>query len=161
LKDLTIDRQFPLWRTLMNDGLLRCGIRHLSRPVVRTGARRAFFAGLVVLLAGCGNTPTTLVHGKPVSYWVRALHDSDVRLRKRAVAALGNVGPADPAAIPALIEAVSDRNAKVRSEAILTLLKLGPAAKDAIPILTQAQKDPDAQVRMYATKAQERIGSGQ
>jgi HEAT repeat protein len=119
------------------------------------------FAGLTALLAGCGPTPATLAHGKPVSYWVQALRDPDVRVRKRAVASLGNVGPADPAAMPALMQAVSDRNAKVRGEAILALLKLGPAAKDAIPVLTQAQRDPDAQVRNYATKALERIGHAQ
>ena len=145
----------------MNSGLRTLGMRRLSYLVLRTDARRAVFAGLAVLLTGCGNTPATLAHGKPVRYWVQALHDSDVRVRKRAVAALGNVGSADPAAIPALMEAVSDRNAKVRGEAILALLKLGPAVKDAIPVLTQAQKDPDAQVRTYAAKALERIGSGQ
>jgi HEAT repeat protein len=121
----------------------------------------AVFAGLTVLLTGCDHTPATLAHGKPVSYWVQALHDSDVRVRKMAVASLGNVGPADPAAIPALMQAVNDRNAKVRGEAILALLKLGPAAKDAIPVLTQAQKDRDPQVRGYATKALERIRNGQ
>jgi HEAT repeat protein len=127
--------------------------------------RRHLFSTVVVLfagvLAGCDPTPATLVHGKPVSYWVQAMHDSDVRVRKRAVGALGNVGPADPAAIPALIQAVSDRNAKVRGEAILALLKLGPAAKAAIPVLTQAQNDRDAQVRTYATKALEGIDNGQ
>jgi HEAT repeat protein len=120
---------------------------------------QVLLAGLVVLLVGCGKTPATLAHGKPVSHWVHALNDTDVRVRKKAVAALGNVGPVDPAAIPALIGAVKDQNAKVRGEAILALLKIGPAAKEAIPVLTQAQKDKDAQVRSYAAKALERIGN--
>src|SRR5262245_53444420 len=101
-------------------------ISSLPSVVAQTGARRALIPGLAVLLAGCGNTRVTVAHGKPVSYWVRALRNSDARVRKKAVAALGNVGPADAAAIPALMEAVSDRNAKVRGDAILALLKLGP-----------------------------------
>lgn len=116
--------------------------------------------GLVALLVGCGKTPATLAHGKPVHYWVQALQDADARVRIKAVHSLGNVGPADPAAIPALSRAVSDRDAKVRGEAILALLRIGPAAKEAIPVLTEAQKDKDAQVRCYAAKALERIGSG-
>ena len=144
----------------MNGGRLKMVLRYFSYPVVRTSVAQAFFAGLVVFLSGCGKTPATLAHGKPVSHWVQALQDSDVRVRTRAVTALGNVGPADPAAIPALIAAVKDRNAKVRGEAILALLKLGPAAKDAIPVLTQAQKDQDAQVRTHAAKALQRIDSG-
>ncbi|HLJ94008.1 MAG TPA: HEAT repeat domain-containing protein [Gemmataceae bacterium] len=116
--------------------------------------------GLTVLLIGCARTPATQAHGKPVSFWVQALHDADARVRKRAVHSLGNVGAADPAAIPALIEAVQDRDAKVRGEAILALLRIGPDAKEAIPILTEAQKDKDPQVRSYAVKALEKMGSG-
>ena len=68
------------------------------------------------------------------------------------------MGPADPAAIPALIEAVKDRDAKVRGEAILALLRIGPEAKEAIPTLAEAQKDKDPQVRSYAAKALAKIG---
>ena len=141
----------------MNSGTLKRDRRCLFHLVMRTTAQM-LAAGLVVLLTGCGKAPVTLAHGRPVSHWVGALHDSDARVRKRAAAALGNVGPADGAAIPALIEAVKDRDAAVRGEAILALLKLGPAAKDAIPVLTQAQTDRDARIRSYATKALERIG---
>jgi HEAT repeat protein len=142
----------------MNRGLLKRVPRYFSHPLLRTSTTRTLFASLLIVLAGCRETPVTSAHGKPVSHWVGALRDSDARVRKRAVAALGNVGPADKAAIPALIEAVKDRDATVRGEAILALLKLGPAAKDAIPVLTQAQRDRDAQVRSYATKALEKIG---
>jgi HEAT repeat protein len=115
--------------------------------------------GSVLLLFGCGQTAAPLAHGKPVSHWVQALHAGDARLRKKAAEVLGNVGTADPAAIPALIGAVKDRDAKVRRAAILALFKIGPAAEEAIPVLTEAQKDHDAQVRSYAAKALKRIQS--
>jgi HEAT repeat protein len=117
--------------------------------------------GLLVLLVGCGKPPATLSHGKPVAYWVQALQDSDVKVRRRAVQSLGNVGVADPATVPALIGAAKDRDAKVRGEAILALLRIGPDAREAIPVLTEAQKDKDAQVRSYAAKALQKIADGQ
>ena len=117
--------------------------------------------GIALLAAGCGQPRATLAHAKPVSHWVGALHDPDARVRHKAVQALGNVGPADPAAIPALIEAVKDQDAKVREEAILALLKIGPAAKKAIPALTEAARDKNVQVRSYAVKALAKIGGGE
>ncbi|HEV3256000.1 MAG TPA: HEAT repeat domain-containing protein, partial [Gemmataceae bacterium] len=90
-------------------------------------------AVLAALLSGCGKPQPTTAGGKPVSYWVEALHDRDARLRKQAAFKLGNVGPADAAALPALIGALKDRDARVRCEAILALVKFGPDAKEAIP----------------------------
>src|SRR5262245_46715420 len=59
---------------------------------------------LAILLAGCGRSSVPLaVHGKPVAHWLQALHESDTKSRRKAVEALGNVGAADPAVIPALI----------------------------------------------------------
>jgi HEAT repeat protein len=46
---------------------------------------------------------------------------------------LGNIGPGDPAALPALTGALKDADAGVRCEAVLALLKYGPGAKEAIP----------------------------
>jgi HEAT repeat protein len=112
------------------------------------------------LLAGCGETAPVVSHGKPVSYWVEALRAGDVRVRKQAVLALGHVGSADPAAVPALIGAVKDREVEVRRAAVLALLNLGPQAREAVPVLTAAQKDVDTKVRSYAVKALERIQGG-
>jgi HEAT repeat protein len=122
--------------------------------------RRCWLFGLVLLLGGCGPAPPLLVHYKPVRYWLEALHDPDPRLRRKAVDALGNVGSADRAVIPALVAAVKDADAGVRRQAVLTLLKLGPAAQEAIPVLTEAHKDTDPRVRSYAAKALERIRGG-
>ncbi len=128
----------------------------------RTGAfthpARLLVAWVVLFSGGCGGSPAPLtVHDKPVAHWLQALHDPDARTRRKAIEALGNVGGADPAVIPALIEALNDREAGVRGAAVLALLKIGPEASEAVPALRKAQKDKDAKVRSYATKALERI----
>ena len=91
-----------------------------------------------------------------VGAWCNML-DPDPVKRQRAVKALGHVGTADPAAIPAITEALKDSNTRVRAEAALALLNAGLAAKDAVPGLEKAQNDKDAMVRSYARKALERI----
>src|SRR5439155_3624304 len=120
--------------------------------------QRGLVLALAILVDGCGGPPTPLtVHDKPVTHWLQALHDPDARARRKAIEALSNVGSADPAVIPALIEALNDREAGVRGAAILALLKIGPEASDAVPALRKAQKDKDVKIRTYATKALERI----
>lgn len=122
--------------------------------------RRLLFI-LVCLVGGCSKAEPTLAGGKPVSHWVQALQSPDARLRKQAAFKLGNVGPADPAALPALIGALKDRDSVVRREAIMAVLKCGPAAREAIPALTDLQKNAsDAPTRTSATKALEKLQSG-
>src|SRR5437868_15259309 len=89
----------------------------------------------VAAFAGCGPTPPKTAHYQPVSHWVTALKDPDAKVRKQAVRILGNVGPNDPAAIPALTQALADADAAVRIEAIVALMKIGPPAKEAIRAL--------------------------
>lgn len=121
---------------------------------------RWFGAALLVLaalLGGC-KAPQTAVGGKSVQHWVEALQAPDVQLRKKAAAKLGNVGKADPAAVPALVGALNDPDAEVRVEVILALVKLGPAARDAAPKLGEmARDDPDEAVRASAGRALEKI----
>jgi HEAT repeat protein len=113
---------------------------------------------LALLLTGCGQAPPALSGGKPVSYWVQALKDSDPALRKKAAFKLGNAGPADAAVVPALLAALKDEDAGVRSAGILALVKFGPDAREAIPTLAaMEQDDSDDQVRDYAAKARIRI----
>ncbi|SRR5258708_988200 len=113
---------------------------------------------ILVLLVGCAQkSDPILSHGKPVSYWIQALNASDAKERKKAVEALGYVGPADSAVIPALVGAVKDQDAAIRAQAVLALLNISPDAKEAIPVLTEAQNDNDALVREYAGKAIKRI----
>jgi HEAT repeat protein len=116
------------------------------------------FAILMVGAIGCGKAQPTLAGGKPVSYWVEATHNPDPRVRKQAVFKLGNVGPTDPAALPAVTEALKDTDAGVRRVAILALVKFGGDARSALPVLTELrQRDRDAQVRSDAAKALDRI----
>jgi HEAT repeat protein len=110
-----------------------------------------------LFLSGCGQKGPVQSKGQPVSHWLEALNDPDVKVRKKAVTALGHVGKADPAAIPALAGAVSDPDVEVRQAAVLALLNLGPEAQDAVPVLTDARNDTDARVREYAEKALARI----
>jgi HEAT repeat protein len=109
---------------------------------------------LTIACCGCGRATPTLAGGKPVSHWVEALQSPDSATRKYAVAKLGNVGPADAAAFPALLGALKDRDAAVRREAVLAVMKAGPQAEDAVPVLTELQqKDKDAKVRVDAGRA--------
>jgi HEAT repeat protein len=114
----------------------------------------AALPALALLAAGCGEPAAMTAGGKPVSHWLQALQDPDARVRKKAVTKLGNVGTADPAAIPAVAAALKDRDARVRVEAALALLKLGPAAKEAEAALAEAARtDPDGRVRDCAARA--------
>jgi HEAT repeat protein len=116
---------------------------------------------VVALAAGCGQSKQPLLsHGETIQHWVETLKDHDPAKRKKAVTALGHVGAADPAAIPAVTSALKDPDARVRAQAALALLNIGPTAKDAVPALQEAQKDHDATVRAYAQKALQRIRDG-
>jgi HEAT repeat protein len=92
------------------------------------------------------------------SKWAEALRDPDPKVRKKAAFTLGNIGPSDPAVLPALLEALRDKDAQVRCEAILALVKYGTQAQEAVPPLTELRdRDPDGRVRSYAAKALERL----
>jgi len=113
---------------------------------------------LVILLAGCAKKDEPVIaHGKPVAHWLEELKKPDAKARKKATGALGLVGKADPAAIPALIRALKDSDATVRDTAVLALLNIGPGAKEAVPALTESSTDQDATVRSHAAKAVARL----
>jgi hypothetical protein len=112
---------------------------------------------LLGLAAGCGKPQPLLAGGKPVAHWVEALRSPDAKLRKQAATKLGNVGPSDPAALPALTAALKDPDPAVRCEVILALAKFGPAASDSTALLIEAQKDQHPKVRAYAARALEKI----
>ena len=114
---------------------------------------------VVPLQIGCGRSRPTQVGGKPVEHWIQELKNPDAKARKHAVAKLGNVGPSDPAAWPAIRATLDDADPTVRAEAILAVLKFGKAAQDAIPTLTRLKNDADPQVRDYAAKAITRLQS--
>jgi HEAT repeat protein len=95
--------------------------------------------------------------GKPIDYWLEAVKKPALKTRMKAADVLGNVGPIDRRAIPALIDAVKDRDARVRDAAILGLSKIGRPAASAESVLQEATKDKDATVRSHALTALERV----
>src|SRR5437660_8597859 len=90
-------------------------------------------------LAGCHKEQPLLAGGKSVAHWIERSRDPSDKVRKEAVAKLGNVGNADPAVLPALIAALKDQNSGVRRVAIVGILKYGPEASDARDQLTVVQ----------------------
>src|SRR5689334_21826119 len=98
---------------------------------------------LALLAGGCRERPVATAKyfdGEPVEHWLAEMKSLDARKRKHAVDVLGNVGPIDPAAIPALTAALKDKDAKVRAAAVLALSKIGRAAASAAPELEAAAK---------------------
>jgi HEAT repeat protein len=116
---------------------------------------------LTILLGGCSEPKATIAGGKPVAHWLQAVHNPDAKVRKKAVSKLGNIGAADPAALPALIGALKDRSPAVRGEAILALLKCGSIPSEAISVFVELQRnDRNAKVRGYASQALAKIQVG-
>ena len=64
--------------------------------------RRILLVILLVSHCGCGRTEPTMAGSK----WANALHDADAKVRRKAAFTLGNVGPSDPAVLPALVGAL-------------------------------------------------------
>jgi HEAT repeat protein len=119
--------------------------------------RSVIIAMAVLILAGCSGSPEAAYADKPVSHWLKAMESPDVKERKKAAEVLGNVGPSDPAAIPALIKALDDNDAKVRDAAVLSLSKLGRVAEKAADALDGLKSDPDRSVRQHAVQAAKRV----
>ncbi len=121
---------------------------------------RGWMAIALIASFGCGSPigPGELYYGdKPVSYWLKAIESTDAKIRKKAADVLGNVGPSDPAAIPALIRALKDRDPRVRDAAVLALSKLGRAAEPAADSLDSLTSDRDPLVRQHAAMAAARV----
>jgi HEAT repeat protein len=113
----------------------------------------------LLITGGCAHKAgPALAGGKPPDYWLKNASNPDIRLRKEAIAKLGNFGAADPQVLPALTGALHDADAGVRSEAVLALAKLGAAAKPAVlDLQSLSQSDPDAKVRDFAARAVEKL----
>ena len=122
--------------------------------------RTMLVLGLVAIAAGCHRekVPTEkYFSGQPVAHWVEELKSGNSRARKKAVDVLGNVGPADPAAIPALTRALKDPDTAVRDAAVLALSKIGAPAAEARPALEELTRDPSPTIRGHAVTALDRI----
>src|SRR5262245_25572002 len=117
-----------------------------------------------VILAGpvgCGGDhplSTQATTKAQVERQLQSLRSEDAGVRRSAAAALGEVGRADPRAVPALAEALKDRDWNVHREAGYALAKSGPEAAGAVEALTVALGDAGANVRQAAAYALGRIG---
>ncbi len=126
------------------------------------GSRLAVSCLLLVCCTACSKAPPppTLSGGKPIEFRLDSIHSPDPHVRKEAVFKLGNVGPADPGVVPALIAALDDVDSTVRTEAIIALAKTGDGAKTAQAKLADLKsRDPDPRVRDAATKALARLST--
>ena len=129
---------------------------------------------LAVLLAGLGllvpGSPAYLPslvgqysryqQGHSLGYWVRALGGTDPGVRRRAIFALGAMGPDAAEAAPALGTILTgDLDAEDRHQAALALAKMAPASGAAVPDLARAlDGDEEPAVRMNAAFALGRLG---
>ena len=123
--------------------------------------RRIILASMLSALAlGCSRTDVPkekYFDGEPVDHWLEGIKSPDAKIRKKAADVLGNVGPVDPRAVPALIAAVKDKDAKVRDAAVLGLSKIGAPASAGESALEEATKDKDPTVRSHAASALARV----
>lgn len=119
--------------------------------------KRLLFITVLLSLSGCGDAVSTPAGAK----WAKVLQDPDVKTRKKAAFTLGNLGPSDPAVMPALLGALKDPAAEVRRESIVALVKCGADAKTALPVLAiLRQTDRDLKVRDYAARAISKLQDG-
>jgi HEAT repeat protein len=115
---------------------------------------------IVAALAGCKGKPEQppQAGGKPIGHWLDAMHDPNVKARAEAALKLGNVGAADPRALPALIEGLADPESPVRHAAMDGIVKLGAGAKDAVPALQKIRdSDVDPKLRDLAGRMLQHI----
>ena len=121
--------------------------------------RFALLCALFSVGCGTGTVPTAkYFFEKPVSHWLTQATNANPKVRLKAVEVLGNVGPVDPGAIPALIVALKDKDAKVRTAAVVGLAKIGSAADAALPTLRElADLEKNQSVRKHIQTAIARL----
>lgn len=87
-----------------------------------------------------------------------AMKDKDERVRREAMWALGNMGPAASAAVPALAAAMSDPRPRQRVHAAFNLWKVEGKTERVIPTLNRAleEKDEDAMADLFGLLSQMR-----
>ena len=106
---------------------------------------RRWIMGPVVILTGVisgrasGAPPQEpAASGRPLDAWVRQLRDAEVRGRRQAARALGQMGPAARPAVTALAQALGDPDTEVARRAARALRRIGPGAAPAVPVWIQA-----------------------
>jgi len=88
---------------------------------------------------------------------IRALNDTDPRVRELSAHAVANLGPAAAVAVPALTRLLSEPVEGNRLSACAALATIGPAAHESLPHLRLAATDPSPVVGRCAKSAIARI----
>jgi HEAT repeat protein len=92
---------------------------------------------------------------RSLSSWIADLKAPAPQTRNAAAYAIGGMGSAAKAAVPALVQALADTTnpPAVRYPVCVALREIGPEAKDAVPALTVALDDRNDDVAAMARKA--------
>ncbi len=130
-------------------------------------------AAVVLLGLGCGedegSDPASNAEvqaepqyqGKPLSQWAQALQDKkQVRVRRQAAKALGEIGQDAQPQLPALEQALGNpgEDALVRYNAAVSILRISGDGGRVVPALMMMLNNPDLDSQYRAALALERVG---
>src|SRR5579859_4575249 len=90
---------------------------------------------------------------------IKVLEDSAPAVQKRALGALGVIGPKAKQAVGPVSKFLQNKDAKVRALAAWVLGEMGPAARPVADSLAKALRDADSDARRLAAEALHEIGS--
>jgi serine/threonine-protein kinase len=132
--------------------------RQRQRRVWPRHKRQLFLAACLVMLLG------TLIgafwlhsarnDSRAESLWIESLRHSHAAVRAEAARALGDLGPAAKAGVPALIAVLDDSDPEVRGSAVRALERIGGSATLAVPSLIRLSKSDESEsVRHLALHA--------
>lgn len=125
----------------------------MRRTLLVTTVALAATALIAPIVSAQGRAAEPTFQDRTLSSWVQDLKALAPYTRNQAAYAIGGMGPAAVAAVPALIEALKDPEPSVRFPVCIALREIGPNAKDAIPALTAALDDRNDDVAAMARKA--------
>jgi HEAT repeat protein len=92
---------------------------------------------------------------------LETVKNGDAELRRLAILAIADIGPAAAAAVPNLIALLrADPDIEMREKAAVALEKIGPSAAAAVPTLVEKLKDVDEarNIRIKCAMALQKIG---
>lgn len=89
---------------------------------------------------------------------IKKLSSSDPKIRSRAMATLGKIGPPARLAVPTLLSTMKDSDGALRQEAAAALKKIGPPEKSEKTLLDKSLHDSSPEVRAYAAEAIGKLG---
>ena len=131
-----------------------------ERSIV-AGAACAIGWAVIALVPFCRPATAAESEGDPrVARLVERLKQGEFEERRRAADALGDLGPAAAASVPALVAALKDEHVEVHWYALDALGRIGQAAQTAVPALSDELTNPrtNRYSRRVAARALGRFG---